>query len=74
MRAMHLKNGRNITMPTRKFEELTHQEKCEIYNMSISGQYYNKEIQQKFCINDYTHRRVVNAVKDFLRTGVPQDL
>jgi len=59
---------------SRKFEELTHIEKCEIYNMAISGHYYRKEILTKFNITKHTLRRVIYAIKYFLRTGTPKDL
>lgn len=59
---------------TRKFKDLTHQEKCEIYNMVESGHYYIKEISAKFNVSNATIYRVHYAVKDFLRTGTPKDL
>jgi len=53
----------------RRFDELTHQEKCEIYNLTQSGKYYLKEILVKFNITEHTHRRIINAFKTFLHTG-----
>ena len=56
------------------FKELTHKEKCEIYNMYKSGKYYTKEITTKFNITKPTLYKVVKAFDTFFNTGTPKDL
>lgn len=58
----------------KRFKQLTHIEKCEIYNAYQSGHYYLLEIERKYNITDYTIRKVVGAFESFLRTGTPKDL
>lgn len=59
---------------TKRFKQLTHQEKCEIYNMGITGQYFIKEITAQFNITVPTYKKVMYAFQHFLRTGTPKDL
>lgn len=73
MKNKHMKNGKKV-MKNIRFEELTHQQKCQIYNLTISGQYYSKEIREKFHITPKTHQRIINGIKDFLYTGTPNNL
>lgn len=59
---------------TRKFKQLTHQEKCRIYNLYKSGMFYQKEIRTEFNISDYTIGRVIDEIEYFLRTGTPKSV
>ena len=68
-------NGKNTTMKhTKRYKELTHQEKCEIYNYYESGYYFQNEIQAKFNITRNTMLRVIHEIRYFLRTGTPKNL
>ena len=58
----------------RRYKELTHQEKCEIYNLCQSGQYTYKELCDRFKITYLTLRKAINEIKYFLRTGKPYDM
>ena len=58
----------------KRFNDLTHIEKCEIYNMTISCLWFMKEILDKFNITYHTHRKVMNEFEHFLRTGNPRNL
>lgn len=58
----------------KRYKQLNHVEKCEIYNMKISCHYYDKEIMQKFNISIFTLRKVVYEFEKFFRTGKADNL
>lgn len=58
----------------KRFKKLTHTEKCEIYNMKMSGHFYDKEIMEKFNISVWSLRKVVYEFEKFFRTGETNNL
>lgn len=54
----------------RRYETLTNMEKNGIYFMTISGNFYSKEVQKKYGITALTHRKVMNEVRQ-LYTRTP---
>lgn len=54
----------------RRYETLTKVEKDGIYFMTISGNFYSKEVQQKYGITALTHRKVMNEIRQ-LYTRTP---
>lgn len=50
--------------------KLTHEEKCQIYNLKKSGKYYDSEICEMFNITRPTIWKIVKAFDKFLESGV----
>ena len=47
-------------MRTKRFSELTLEEKIKIHQCWRSGHYYNTEICEKFAISEHTLKRVID--------------
>lgn len=67
MTTKHLPSGEKATMSYRKANDLTHQEKMQIYNETNSDQFYKTEIARKFNITVYTLQKVYEETHELIR-------
>ena len=51
----------------KKSNQLTHQEKMEIYNKYHSGRYYEKELCEEFHISNWTLRKVAKEIEALIK-------
>lgn len=50
-----------------KIEDLSLEEKMEIYNRSQTGSHYVKETLVKFNITQYTYQKVIKQMHDYIK-------